>query len=734
MKYHVAGSITKVAETIAEATGTIPITGIIRDAAGNLFNGLLRFVLSYGACQNFVQQNLVVAAEVSFPVTNGALPASARITPNDVLQPANTTYTAQYVNPRGTVVAQNVFYITGAGDGFDIGKAMPTPVTTSNISFDVDHVTGVESITADAVFTDVTLVDELTASSGTVNVLGSDFLTANTATFGRVNHVRFPDLFPGTTASEKIINAMADLPITGGIVDARGLEGAQTWSTCPFAGLTKQVTLILGSATYTVTQNCTVPDNCHLVLTAGSILSVNAGVTLTTHLNPETALTQHFTGPGTVIITKAEKIHTRWFDDGTHSGVALQRAIDAVGPVAGGAGTVALRAGVVWIDDILTLTATAVIDRKALTIDCGGICSFNATGPGPFGGLLWNGAADVPMIEVKGVQMGVVIQNCRFYGNIDAAKRPRSAISLVNSASTGIGNTRIMIRNVHIGGLFGDPPYDLSDVFSFNHGIYIGDPYDGGDSGNNDEIMIDAVTVQGITGTGVRQGGHQNTTLNIRHLIVYQCQYGFQATGKVDIQSALFTFCTGAVIHMPLNDDYGFQVFPIVIGQDLLAELCARYILFDGNGIIEINGGGFQLTNQIAADKIIVSGENSGSHTVHLQKHTFQDLDAIGAYKIRLRAPFGGGAFKSLRLHGWGTFPTIEMETWNGFDLRMIDVDMSPLDTTLFGTAGSNQFPYSRAVLSGWYANPGNIGQFDSSRYQISNRALRVGEVQNGGG
>src|SRR5262245_40390616 len=126
------------------------------------------------------------------------------------------------------------------------------------------------------------------------------------------------------------INAMNDLPITGGSVDACGLEGAQTWSTCPFAGLTKQVTLILGSATYTVTQNCTVPDNCHLVLTAGSILSVNAGVTLTIYLNPETALTQHFTGPGTVIITKAEKIHTRWFDDGFHSAIAIQKVIDAV--------------------------------------------------------------------------------------------------------------------------------------------------------------------------------------------------------------------------------------------------------------------------------------------------------------------------------------------------------------------------------------------------------------------
>lgn len=60
-------------------------------------------------------------------------------------------------------------------------------------------------------------------------------------------------MYQGADAGAKIIAAMADLPSTGGVVDARGLEGAQTISSNIFAGLTKPGKLLLGSGTYTVT-------------------------------------------------------------------------------------------------------------------------------------------------------------------------------------------------------------------------------------------------------------------------------------------------------------------------------------------------------------------------------------------------------------------------------------------------------------------------------------------------
>jgi len=58
------------------------------------------------------------------------------------------------------------------------------------------------------------------------------------------------DLMPGADAGAKITAAIAALPATGGTVDARGLEGAQSIPT-PLV-INKPVRLLLGSATYTL--------------------------------------------------------------------------------------------------------------------------------------------------------------------------------------------------------------------------------------------------------------------------------------------------------------------------------------------------------------------------------------------------------------------------------------------------------------------------------------------------
>jgi parallel beta-helix repeat protein len=58
---------------------------------------------------------------------------------------------------------------------------------------------------------------------------------------------------PGANAGAKIAACIAALPATGGTVDARGLQGAQTITQDIFAGVTKPVKLLLGHATFTVT-------------------------------------------------------------------------------------------------------------------------------------------------------------------------------------------------------------------------------------------------------------------------------------------------------------------------------------------------------------------------------------------------------------------------------------------------------------------------------------------------
>lgn len=61
----------------------------------------------------------------------------------------------------------------------------------------------------------------------------------------RLNGIRFADQFAGSDMGVRIQAAIADLPSTGGVVDARGFSGAQTWSTDVFGSTTKPVTLLL---------------------------------------------------------------------------------------------------------------------------------------------------------------------------------------------------------------------------------------------------------------------------------------------------------------------------------------------------------------------------------------------------------------------------------------------------------------------------------------------------------
>ncbi|HZM78500.1 MAG TPA: right-handed parallel beta-helix repeat-containing protein [Candidatus Limnocylindrales bacterium] len=71
----------------------------------------------------------------------------------------------------------------------------------------------------------------------------------------RPGGIRNAAQFPGVDAGEKIANALADLPSTGGIVDARGLGGDQTIGAALTLG---NVTLLLGVGTYTLGAGVTI--------------------------------------------------------------------------------------------------------------------------------------------------------------------------------------------------------------------------------------------------------------------------------------------------------------------------------------------------------------------------------------------------------------------------------------------------------------------------------------------
>lgn len=77
----------------------------------------------------------------------------------------------------------------------------------------------------------------------------------------RIGNRRFVERFSGATLGAQIIAAIADLPATGGIVDASAAEGAQTISADVFSGVTKPGILLLGACTITLSATQNLPNN-----------------------------------------------------------------------------------------------------------------------------------------------------------------------------------------------------------------------------------------------------------------------------------------------------------------------------------------------------------------------------------------------------------------------------------------------------------------------------------------
>lgn len=158
-------------------------------------------------------------------------------------------------------------------------------------------------------------------------------------TITRLENIRICNEFSGTEEGAKIAACIADLPSTGGTADARGFEGPQFWAACPFTGVTKPVTLLLGAGMHHVFGNCTVPSNVTLnFAVAGSILlPIEAPLTINGAMDGPIA--QRFFGRVGVIVssTLVDRIYPQYFGavSGSDATDAIMNAIASI-PATGG--------------------------------------------------------------------------------------------------------------------------------------------------------------------------------------------------------------------------------------------------------------------------------------------------------------------------------------------------------------------------------------------------------------
>lgn len=133
------------------------------------------------------------------------------------------------------------------------------------------------------------------------------------------------------------------LPSTGGVVDARGIQGAQTWSADPFSGVTKAVELLISGATYGVNAPTTVPTSVQITASEGSVFSVAPGSTLAINGSFQGSMSRHFSGVGKTYLNPGKiTVYPEWWGakadgtvnnsvvSGTDSTLSIQNAVTAV--------------------------------------------------------------------------------------------------------------------------------------------------------------------------------------------------------------------------------------------------------------------------------------------------------------------------------------------------------------------------------------------------------------------
>ncbi len=94
--------------------------------------------------------------------------------------------------------------------------------------------------------------------SPAVTFSGAAPVSVDTQTVGKLNNIRYLDGVKFPCSAAGITAAINDLPATGGIVDGRNCQGAQSLSANPFSGVTKPVTLLLGDATWSAAAGTTI--------------------------------------------------------------------------------------------------------------------------------------------------------------------------------------------------------------------------------------------------------------------------------------------------------------------------------------------------------------------------------------------------------------------------------------------------------------------------------------------
>lgn len=117
----------------AALAATVSLTGTINDITGNGVSGTLYLSLPAPA-QDPSTGVAIAPGWVAYRLVNGAITGSAKVYDVSTINPSGLYYIARAYDTAGNLVFSGNYNIVGPGS-FNLGTAVPTSVTTSNISY-----------------------------------------------------------------------------------------------------------------------------------------------------------------------------------------------------------------------------------------------------------------------------------------------------------------------------------------------------------------------------------------------------------------------------------------------------------------------------------------------------------------------------------------------------------------------------------------------------------------------
>jgi len=303
----------------ASSAWATTVTGTMKDIQGSLLSGTGDYatfqLMNFGSNVPKLTGTGILLSKVPFRVTPAQLQAGVTIQGNYLITPAGTFYRVAFFQ---------------SGEPFRSADYRLCVVTSNACSADV------ASLNLDSA-TPLTTTPVVAPPTGDSTYLRLDAGNSSNLAGRLLGPVCRADLMSGADGGAKIAACIAVLSITGGTVNAVGMEGAQTIPSDVFTAATKNVRILWGAGTYSFGANTTFPANIEHMFGVGSIFAVPNGITVTINGPLSAPVAQIFSlaGTGQVVFGHGavKEVYPQWWgaraDGVTDDSAAVQAAINS---------------------------------------------------------------------------------------------------------------------------------------------------------------------------------------------------------------------------------------------------------------------------------------------------------------------------------------------------------------------------------------------------------------------